>query len=354
MSNRICSFDAGTMFFQVAEKNKDGEIEIKTMRNSFVELENYDIDDIEETLKQNKWQYVTDKKHFYIIGDDSLKVCLLFPQVILRRPMQDGVLNKGEDKKMLVMAKMIEDLIGGKSLDENSLVCFCTSGRSIDNEVDDKFHRARLTGMFERLGWKTKRIDEGLAVVLSERPTMIEKDKTEVPYTGLAISFGSGKVNITLAYKGLPIISISSTRAGDYVDKMVAENTDLSLSQIAHVKETKLDFNNIDYENDCLFCLDVYYQNMIEYTMRNIAKEFKKVKSKFTGPIDIVIAGGTASPPGFQNKVESVIRTLDLPFQIKNVKISKDPRNSVVKGLLIQAIISQKKLIKDDIEKDLE
>ncbi len=354
MSSRIVAADPGTFFFQVAEKNEKGEIEIKTMRNSFVELENYDIDDIEEILKQNKWQYVTDKKHYYIIGDDSLKVSLLFPGVTLRRPMQDGVLNKGEDKKMLVMAKMIEELIGGKSLDENSLVCFCTSGRSIDNEVDDKFHRARLKGMFERLGWKTKRIDEGLAVVLSERPTMIEKDKTEVPYTGIGISFGAGKVNVTLAYKGLPIVSISSTRAGDYVDKMVAENTDLSLSQITHVKETKLDFNNIDYEDDCLFCLDVYYQNMIEYTMSNIAKEFKKVKSQFSGPIDIILAGGTSNPPGFVDKVKKVINTLDLPFKIKSIKVSKNPLTSVVKGLLIQAIISQKKLIKDDIEKDLE
>jgi len=354
MSSKIVAIDPGTMFFQMAEKNEKGEIEIKSMRNSFVELENYDVDDIEETLKQNKWQYVTDGSNFYVIGDDSLKVSLLFPGVKLRRPMKNGVLNKGEDKKMLVMAKMIEDLVGGTAPDENSLVCFCTSGKSIDNDVDDKFHAARLNSMFERLGWKTKKIDEGLAIVLSERPVMIENDKTEVPYTGIGMSFGAGKVNVTLAYKGLSIISISSTRSGDYIDKMVAENTDLSLSQIAHIKETKLDFNNIDLEDDCLFCLDVYYQNLIDYTFRNVAKEFKKVKSKFSGPIDVILGGGTASPPGFVDKVRKVVKTLSLPFEINKVKISKDPRNSVVKGLLVQAIISQKKLVKEGIEKDLE
>jgi len=344
MSSRIIGYDPGTMFFQIAEKNKNGEITFKTIRNSFVEIQNYDTQDIEEILKQNKWQYVTDGKHYYVIGDDSLSVSLIFPNVELRRPMQDGVLNKGEDKKMLIIAKIIESMIGENPVDSNSMVCFCTSGESIDNNVDDKFHRGRLQGVFERLGWNTKRIDEGLAVVLSERPLMVEKDGTEVPYTGIGISFGSGKVNMTLAYKGLPIISISSTRSGDYIDKMVSENTNMSLSQITHIKETKLDFSNIDYDDDVIFCLDVYYKNLIEYTFLNFNKRFQKVKSQFSGPIDIVMAGGTASPPYFCDKVKSVIEGLDLPFEIREIKVSKDPRNAVVKGLLIQATISSKRM----------
>lgn len=350
MGNRILGFDPGTAFFQVAEKNEKGEIEIKIMRNSFVELQNYDSQDVEEILKQNKWQYVSDGSRYFVIGEDSLSVSLIFPNVELRRPMQDGVLNKGEDKKMIVVAKLIESLIGENTVNDNSLVCFCTSGESIDNDVDDKFHRSRLQGMFERLGWKTKRIDEGLAVVLSERPIMVDKDGTEVPYTGLGISFGSGKVNVVLAYKGLPILSISSTRSGDYIDKKVAENTDLSLAQITHIKETKLDFSKIDFEDDIIFCLDVYYKNLIEYTFHNLNKRFKKVKSQFSGPIEIVLAGGTASPPHFCDKVKSVVDGLDLPFQIKDIRISKDPRNSVVKGLLTQAILTQKRLLADKKE----
>ena len=354
--SRIIGFDPGTMFFQVAEKNNNGEIEFKSMRNSFVELQNYETQDVEDILKQNKWQYVSDSKSYYVIGEDSLKCSLIFPGIELRRPMRDGVLNKGEEKKMLVMAKIIESLIGKEGIDDNSLVCFCTSGKSIDNDVDDKFHAARLGGMFERLGLKTKKIDEGMAVVLAERPTMLEADGVETPYTGIGISFGSGKVNAVLAYKGLPIVSMSSTRSGDYIDKMVAENTDSSLPQITRIKETKLDFSKIDGiidGDDVIFALNIYYQNLIEYTFLNLAKEFKKVKSEFSGPIDICLAGGTASTPGFRDKVDSVVRKLDLPFEIKDIKISKDPRNAVVKGLLTQAIISQKKLKEKVIDEAL-
>lgn len=354
MSNRVLGCDTGTMFCQVAEKDKEGKIKFKTMRNAFVELENYDTEDIEEILKQNKWQYVTDDIHYYVIGEDSLKCSLIFPDIKLRRPMQDGVLNKEENKKMLVMAKIVELLIEGKATGGNSLICFCTSGESVDNKVDDKFHSARLTSMFERFGWKTKRISEGLAVILSERPVMTETDGTEVPYTGLGLSFGAGKINASLAYKGLEIISMSITRAGDYIDQMVLENTDSSLAKITHTKENKLNFLQVDYDDDIIFCLDIYYNAVLKYLFHNLNKKFAKVKSQFSGPIDIVIAGGTASPPGFDKKVESVIKNLDLPFEVKEIKISSDPRNSVVKGLLIQAIISQKKLENRDIDEMFE
>ena len=207
--SRAISWDPGTMFFQVAEKNGK-DIDIKVIRNSFVEMEA--TDDIEQVLEQNKWQYIFDGKKFYIIGEDSLKVAKMFPgKIELRRPMQDGVLNKGEEKKILVMTKMLEDVIG-KAPDKESMVCFCVSSESVDNDVDNTFHKARLEGMVKRLGYNTKVIEEGHAVVLAERPVLIEADGTESPYSGIGISFGAGKVNCVLAYKGLPIIGMSATR----------------------------------------------------------------------------------------------------------------------------------------------
>ena len=144
----------------------------------------------------------------------------------------------------------------------------------------------------------------------------------------------------------MQIVGFSTTRAGDWLDQKVSEQTDIPISQAVYIKERKLDFSNIIYEDDILFAYQVYYQSLIEYTFKNLAKRFKKVKSKFSGPIEIVIAGGTASPPGLQKKIEEVIESLDLPFEIRKIRISDDPKNSVVKGLLTQAIISQKKLEK--------
>jgi len=344
--NRIVACDPGTMFFQFAEKNKNGKIDIKTIRNCFVELESSD--DNEEILNQNNWQYVRDGKKYFVFGSDAMQISMMFPKTILRRPMQNGVLNKGENKKMLVIAKMIESYLGEKSLDGENLVCFCVSGECIDNKnIDNIFHQARMEGIFKNLGWKTKVISEGMAVVLNMRPVLIEKDGTEAPYSGIGISFGSGRTNISLAFKGMPILSKSLEIGGDWIDKKVSEQTDFPQSIITNIKETKLDFNNIDYDNDAIFALTSYYSYLIKYVFNKFAEEFQKVKSQFETPIDICLAGGTSCPPGFRDKVEEVVRELDLPFKIKDIIQSKDPRNSVVKGLLTQAIITQKKLEKE-------
>lgn len=350
--SKVVACDCGTMFFQTAEQNSDGKIVLTEMRNSFIELEASD--DIEQVLSQNDWQYISDGKHYYVLGSDSMRVARMFPgRVELRRPMQGGVLNKGEDKKMLVMAKMIESSIG-KAPDDISLVCTCISSDPVDDAVDNTFHRARLEGMFKRLGWNVKMIEEGHAVILSEKPVIVEANGKKVPFSGIGMSFGAGKVNCVLAYRGLPIVGMSAARCGDWIDKKVSEHTDKPISQVTNIKETKLDFNNIDYDDDVIFALDAYYTNMIEYVFKNFAKKFSQVKSEFEAPLDIVIAGGTSMPKGFGAKIKSVIDELDLPFEIGGVRVSKDPRNAVVKGLLTQAIISQKKLKEKVIDKMLE
>lgn len=343
MSNAI-GVDFGTAFFQTAEKN-GSNLELQDIRNVFVEIE--DDGDVEDVLKQNEWQYIKDKNKFYIIGEDAQRVAKIFPKVELRRPMKDGVLNKGEDKKMIVLSKMLEDSIG-KASDKFSVVCFCVSSETIDANLDNTFHKARLEGMVKRLGYKPKCIDEGLAVILAERPVLIESDGSESPYSGIGISFGGGKVNCVLAYKGLPIIGFSCKRGGDYIDKMVSEQTDTPLVQVISKKESNLDFNNINFDDDTIFALDAYYSNMIEYVFKNFAKKFQEVKSEFDSPLEIVLAGGTSMPKGFRDKVKEVVMDLDLPFEIKDIKQSDDPRNSVVKGLLTQAIITQKKMKKED------
>ena len=345
IQSRVVGTDCGTMFFQVAETGKDNNINIKTTRNAFVELS--ESDDIEDVLKQNKWQYVRDCNKYYVIGEDSLRVAKMFPgKVELRRPLQDGVLNKGEDKKMLILAELIESSIG-RALDDKSLVCFCVSSPSVDGSADSTFHKARLTGMFTRLGWHTKVIEEGMAVILSERPVIKEKDGSESPYSGLALSFGAGRVNCVLAYKGLQIIGFSVSRSGDWIDKKVSEQTDIPLAQVTSKKEKELNFDKIDYDDDVIFALNAYYNSMIEFVFNHFSKKFAEVKSQFDAPVNIVVAGGSSLSKGFHHKVEEVIRGLELPFEVGSVVRAKDPVNSVVLGCLMQATVSQRKLVKD-------
>lgn len=345
MSNsRALGCDPGTMFFQTAEMDPDlGDTTFKTVRNAFVELAQ--IEDIEETLVRNGWQYVKDEGKYYVIGDDCVQVANMFPgRVEIRRPLAEGVLNKNEEKKMVVLGEIIKSSIG-TAPDDKSVVCACVSSESADGSQDNAFHKARLAAMFKRLNWNVKVIDEGYAVILSQRPTVVEDGK-EIPYSGIGVSFGAGRVNCVLAYKGLQTIGMSVARSGDWVDKQVSDQTGVPISQVINIKEKKLDFTNIDDSDDVQFALDTYYDGLIKYVFGHFGKKFTEAKSQFNAPLDIVVAGGTTMPKGFCKKLEKVVKGLNLPFQIKEVRHAKNPRNAVVEGLLAQAIISQKKLEK--------
>ncbi|MFW6172703.1 MAG: hypothetical protein ACOC5T_03060 [Elusimicrobiota bacterium] len=342
--SKIYGVDCGTMFFQTAQYKDDGSIKIKTTRNAFVELAESEDEDIEEVLKQNDWHYVQDGRHYYVIGEDSLRVAKMFPgKVELRRPLKDGVMNKGEDKKMIVLAELVENSVG-KAKGETDTICTCVSSESVDGSSGNTFHSARLKSMFTRLNWNVKIIEEGLAVVLSERPVAVNPQGEESPYSGLGISFGAGRVNCVLSFKGMKILGMSCAQSGDWIDAQVAKDTDAAISQIIAKKENKLDFDNIDYDNEIIFALDAYYTSMLSSVFKKFAAKFVQEKTEFDAPIPVVVAGGTSLPNGFDGKVTEVINNLELPFEIASVKRASDPTGAVVKGLLAQASITAKKL----------
>jgi hypothetical protein len=351
--DRIVGFDIGTMFCQMSEVSEGDDINVKIIRNAFVEM--VEAEDVEEVLKRNNWQYVKDADKFYVIGEDSMQVARMFPgKVDIRRPLQHGVLNKDEPKKMLVLSEIIKSTLG-EAPTEDSVLCTCISSECVDGGHDNTFHKARLRSMFTRFGWKVKIIEEGLAVILNERPTFTDSDGNEVPYSGLGCSWGAGKVNCVLAYKGLQIIGMSVQRSGDWIDEQVSGQTGVPISQVISKKEKDLDFNDIDYDDDVLFALDAYYEAAIKYVMKHLARKFSEVKSQFDAPLQMILAGGTSMPKGFDKKVERTVRNMDLPFEIASVHRAEMPRNSVTQGLLTQATITYNKLKKGKItEKDLD
>lgn len=343
-------YDVGTMFCQVARSDDSGQVFTSSVRNAFVEIP--DSDDVEEILARNGWQWVRDGKSVYVIGEDSFQVAKLFPgKIDIRRPLQDGILNKNEEKKNIVLASIIESQLG-KAKSENCVVATCVSSPCIDRDGDNTFHSARIKGMFSRLGWNVKVIEEALAVILNERPCVVDDDGSEIPYSGIGMSFGAGRANCMLAFKGMPILGMSVSRSGDWIDRMVCEQTGFPIAKIVEVKEKKLNLNSVDSDDDVSFALEAYYDAMLKYVFELFVKKFKEVKTEFEKPLDVVVAGGTSMPLGFEKKLENIIRSFDLPFKIKNVTKSKDPRNSVVLGLLTQAEIVRRKLEKGQINKD--
>lgn len=348
-SPRSVGVDVGTMFFQTCEMKGD-KLTLAAVRNAFVEIP--PSSDLEEVLTRNGWRFVHDGDNYFVVGDDCMQVAKLFPGAVeIRRPLQDGVLNRDEPRKSLVLSGIIESSLG-KAPDDKSVVCTCISSPCADAGQDSTFHAARLKAMFTRLGWNVKVIEEGLAVILSERPSVKAEDGTEVPYSGIGMSFGAGRANCVVAYKGMQVIGMSVSRSGDWIDKQVSEQTATPISQVIDFKERKLDFENIDDSDDLAFALDAYYDAMLRHVVGLFAKKFAEVKSQFDQPLDIVVAGGTSMPKGFDKKLEKIIKSMSLPFSIGSVKRAKDPRNAVCSGLWTSAEIVKNRLVKGTITKD--
>jgi len=89
--------------------------------------------------------------------------------------------------------------------------------------------------------------------------------------------------------------------------------------------------------------LDIFYQNMIEHALNNFAEKFNQLNNRIDVPLEIVVAGGTATVPGFLEKFKVVMSSLDLPFQVKTVRMADNPFYAVSHGCLVKAVAAENK-----------
>ena len=172
-------------------------------------------------------------------------------------------------------------------------------------------------------------INEALALVYAE---LAEKN-----YTGIGVSCGAGMVNTCFAMFGAPVFSFALVNSGDWIDKMAAKATGESPTFI-NKEKTKV---NLNEEPTTLVhrAIQTQYRLMVEKTVTGIKKGLsgasKKVRSD--EPVDMVIAGGTSMPIGFDKLFQEIIMQAELPINIGNIIRPSDPLFSVSRGCLIAA-----------------
>lgn len=169
-------------------------------------------------------------------------------------------------------------------------------------------------------------------------------DLTVDKYSNFALSSGVF-VHNCLSWKKMPLINYSIARSGDWIDEQSAKTSGVSQSSITRYKESHLDLSNIDYSDMRQAALDIYYQSMIEHALKNFAEKFNQLRSddQISTPLEIVVAGGTASVKGFISKFEQVLSGLDLPFKVKGVRLANNPLYTVANGCLVKALSTESK-----------
>jgi actin-related protein len=82
---------------------------------------------------------------------------------------------------------------------------------------------------------------------------------------------------------------------------------------------------------------------MIQKTVTGIKNGIEEAgkSARADHPIDIVIAGGTSSPPGFDTMFSDVLKSSNIGIDIGEVIRPSDPLYSVARGCLVAAEAAQ-------------
>jgi hypothetical protein len=364
VSNTIpaAAIDVGTCFLQSMRDDGKGGTPCVEVRNCYRELPLDD--DFEEQLKVQGVHYIKNQegKKLYVLGKDAFTQAGMAEfgrslksgpaeDEILKRPMKDGILNPDNSKVSVSILReliraCIEKEVGPAR--QGEILYYSIPANPVDSDINNDFHSASLRKFLgDTLSYDARPLNEGLAVVFGENPKMHTPDGP-IPFTGIACSFGAGMCNFCLAERGLPLYEFSVVRAGDYIDSNASRMTGQPVSRVTRVKEKKLDFNKTDAENagpdeEILAALETYYESLISYVFGIFSKKFGSHRGGIEYPIDIVLAGGTANPPGFSKMVERTIGKMDLPFKINEIRLAKDMLRSVVRGCYARAKQAAKK-----------
>ncbi|MBF0620096.1 MAG: hypothetical protein HQL19_08005 [Candidatus Omnitrophica bacterium] len=320
------SLDVGTMNLISASLSPHQKILLRKLRHAFLKV------NIEPSmmaaLKKEGLQYAEIDGSFYALADSAFKMAYTMGKNS-NRPMQDGILNAGEDKAEVVFRILIEALL--KKASGISPTCyFSVPAEPFEGEHRVVYHAGIIQEILKDLGYASKAVNEGLAVVYSSL--------ADTQFTGIGISCGCGLLNVCISQRAKPVDSFSINRAGDWIDGNAAKVLAMTASKVMVAKEKGVHLRNPDGRVEK--AIAIYYKDLIAYTIQCLKArvEARNIAAVMAKPVDIVFAGGTAMPAGFVPVFKSALAQSRFPLKIREVFLADDPLYAVARGCLIGAL----------------
>lgn len=334
-NNIIClGLDCGTMNICCARSDSE---DVKITRNVFLKVDK----DVVEINQLSNINYIENEEdETFIIGSDAFNFANIFGTQI-SRPMEHGLISPKEIDAIDVLTMMIKDLIG--DVNNKDLYCsYSIPAKPLDSERSITYHKNVFAKILNNIGVNYTAVNEAMAIIYSE----CAKEN----FSGVALSFGSGMMNCVISYRGIEALAFSTSRSGDWIDKMVAADLNMVPNRVTNIKEKHMKLKGgVAIKNKkttrVLEALFYYYKSLIDYTVKNIIQKFdEKVDIEIDEAIAIVIAGGTSIPEGFVELFKNVISSYELPFEVSEIRAAKNPLTTVANGLLVRTMADTKSL----------
>lgn len=326
--------DVGTSFIVLASESSKGKVVYKDFRDAFYVIKPTTpiaTKMIEKGLAGKV--YIKDADgSIIILGKDAIEKAIERNDSA-KRPMHKGVVSSKEKDARRILTYILKEVSGPPSEPGEKLV-FCVPAQPVDQEDEDfdvGYHEDVITKLLSEVGYSARAINEAEALCYSE----LEADE----YTGLALSWGAGMVNVCVMLNGEPVVTFSTTKSGDWVDRMSAVASG-EPDSIVQVEKEQGDFEvGQPNDNQVLAAVAAYYDRLIDYTTKQLAAAMDGHKSipKFKDPLPVVIAGGTSKAKGFVDVFAKKLEENGFPLPVKEVRHAADPLHAVARGCLIAA-----------------
>jgi hypothetical protein len=271
---------------------------------------------------------------FIILGQDAIEKAVERNETA-RRPMYKGVVSVKEKEAKKILAHILKEVVGQSNEEKEKLV-FCIPAQPVDQDDEDfdvGYHEDVIKQILADVGYDAHAINEAEALCYAE---LEDSD-----YTGIGISCGAGMTNVCVMLNGEPTVVFSTTKSGDWIDRMVSVATGETDSVVQIEKEAGDFVIGEHNDNPILSAVSSYYERLIDYTAKQLCLALSNHKTlpKFKKPISIVIAGGTSQAKGYVDKLHEKLLEHQFPLEIQVVKHSSDPLHAVAKGCLIASNI---------------
>lgn len=325
--------DVGTSFIVLSTEKKNS-IEYKDFRDAFYIIKPTTpvaTKMIEKGLAGKVFIKDSDGS-FIILGKDAIEKAIERNDNA-KRPMSKGVVSAKEKDAKRVLAFILKE-VAGKASEQNEKLVFCVPAQPVDQEDEDfdvGYHEDVVKSILAECGYDAKAINEAEALCYSE---LSEED-----YTGIAVSCGAGMTNVCVMLNGEPTVVFSTTKSGDWVDRMSAVATGEKDSVVQAEKEAGGFTIGESNDNHVLSAVSSYYDRLIDYTTKQLTVALSGHKSlpKFKNPLTVVVAGGTSQAKGYIEIFTKKLEENNFPLPIKVVRHASDPLHAVSKGCLIAA-----------------
>jgi actin-like ATPase involved in cell morphogenesis len=273
----------------------------------------------------------------YALGESAVNMAYTMTQIELKRPMKDGCLNPKERNAQQIMNVMCHSLIGEVEDDDTTLY-YSVPANAINQETDADYHGKVLEAMF-----KSYRSEKGYKVdphPINEALALVYAELANKAWTGVGISFGAGMINLCYAMYGAPIFQFSIVNSGDWIDKMASRAIGEETTTYVNREKMHADLTLENPDTLVQRAIKSQYEIMIQHTVQGIKKGVEEAgnKARSEQPIDIIIAGGTSMPKGFDVLFRKILDQSKITtMKIGEVIRPKDPLYSVARGCLIAA-----------------